>query len=83
MVLIEKVMRGENMKAASLAFAQCGLRQAAHETGTRVGNALTSDITSQDMQNYPTLPRMTLHEHTFRRNKSCNESVWDSHVTGT
>ncbi len=33
-VLIEKVMRGENMKAASLAFAQCGSGQAAYETGT-------------------------------------------------
>lgn len=83
MVLIEKVMRGENMKAASLAFAQCGSGQAAYETGTGVGNALTSDIISQDIQNYPTLLRMTLHEHTFRRNKSCDESVWDSHVTGT
>lgn len=71
-----------NMKVASLAFAQCGSGQASYEMGTKVGNALTSDITSQDMQNYPTLPRMTLHEHTFRLNKSCNESVRDSHVTG-
>lgn len=67
MVLIAKVKRGGNMKCASLALAQRVWGQAAYERGTRAGNGLTSDITSQDMQNYPTLHRMTLHEHTFRK----------------
>ncbi len=63
------------MKAASLAFAQCGLRQAAHETGNKSGKCL--DLWTSHLKTCKTThsPRMTLHEHTFRRKKSCNESV--------